>query len=41
LKFHDLLAHGAPHCAAGGLLDRLRATEQLADVRVLVDLTRS
>lgn len=40
LKFYDLLAHGAPHCAADALLDRLRATEQLADVRVLVDLTR-
>lgn len=41
LKFHDLLAHGAPHCAAERLLEQLRATEQLSDLRSLVSLTHS
>ncbi|MEI7786691.1 MAG: hypothetical protein WCK08_20060, partial [Betaproteobacteria bacterium] len=41
LKFHDLLGHGAPHCAADRLLELLGATEQLADLRSLVSLTHS
>jgi 2-methylcitrate dehydratase PrpD len=41
LKFHDLLAHGAPHCDADRLLEQIRATEQLADLRALVGLTLS
>ena len=41
LKFHDLLAHGAPHCDADRLLGQIRATEQLADLRALVGLPLS
>ena len=39
LKFHDLVAHGAPHCDADRLVEQICATEQLADLRALVGLT--
>ena len=41
LKLRDLLAHGAPHCSADRLLDQLRRTEDLGDLRSLVSLTQS
>jgi hypothetical protein len=40
-KLRELLAHGAPQCSADRLLAQLQSTEQLADVRSLVDLTHS
>lgn len=40
-KFQDLLAYGAPHCAAQPLLEQLRATEQLSDLRTLIGLAHS
>lgn len=39
LKFADLLAHGAPHCPADRLAQQIGATEQLSDLRALMDLT--